>query len=147
MILCSDIRNGIVKSPVYLLFHKLIMLSFSQLSLMFRPLLVESRSHTIRETPVSLLDLDEVRPSSSSDRSVVILPQFEDQLKDLLGFDGGSVLSVNSNETVEQEDETSSYDDKNIDGMIQANLVNFEKQAPRCSLASPDCRLGLVKRR
>ncbi|KAL8534098.1 hypothetical protein ACS0TY_010204 [Phlomoides rotata] len=148
MILCSDIKNGIVKSTIYSLFHQVILLSLSQLSLMFRPLLVESRSCTIRESPVSLLDLDEV-DTSSSGRSVVISPRVSNQLKDLLTFDGGSMLSVNSNETVEQEDESysSSCDGKSIDGMIQANLMKFEMQAPRCSQASPDCSLGLVKRR
>lgn len=143
MILCSDIRSGVVKSAVYSLFNQLILLSLSQLSLMFRPLLVESRSRTIWETPVSLLDLDEVRDNSSNS-SIVISPRVADQLKDLLTFDGGSMLSVNSNETVEQKDETSSYDHKDIDGMVRANLMNFEKQAPRCYQA---CNLGLIKRR
>lgn len=150
MILCSDIRNGVVKSTIYSLFQQIILLCLSHLSLMFRPLLVESR--TAREKSVSLLDIDEVCTSSSGG-SIVISPQVSDQLKDLLTFDGGLMLPVNTNEIVEQEEErestdVSSYDHNKIDGMIQANLVNFEERAPRvCSPESPDCSLVLVRRR
>ncbi|KAI3467497.1 hypothetical protein Pfo_024160 [Paulownia fortunei] len=150
VMLCSDIKSVIVKSTIYSLFQQIIMLSLSQLSLMFRPMMVESR--TSCEKSVSLLDLDEVCSSSSGSSNIVISPGVDDELKDLLAF-GGPILPVNANETVEQEEERESTDissdeHKKIDGMILANFVNFEKQAPRvCSPESLECSLGLVKRR
>ncbi|KAK6160161.1 hypothetical protein DH2020_003542 [Rehmannia glutinosa] len=133
--LCSVIRSVIVKSTIYSLSRRVIILSLSQLSLMFRPMTVKSRS--AREKPVSLLDLDAVCSSSSgSSSNIFVSPGVDEELKDLLTFGGGPMLPVNANGIVEQEEESESTDvfsgehDK-IDGMIRANLVYFEEQATR----------------
>ncbi|KAK6139236.1 hypothetical protein DH2020_027021 [Rehmannia glutinosa] len=150
--LCSVIRSVIVKSTIYSLSRRVIILSLSQLSLMFRPMTVKSRS--AREKPVSLLDLDAVCSSSSgSSSNIFVSPGVDEELKDLLTFGGGPMLPVNANGIVEQEEESESTDvfsdehDK-IDSMIRANLVYFEEQATRvCANEPVECSLGLVKRR
>ncbi|KAL0334180.1 UNVERIFIED_CONTAM: hypothetical protein Sangu_1574200 [Sesamum angustifolium] len=151
MMLCSDIRNAVVKSTTYLLFRQIILLVHSYLSLMVRPMLMESR--TTCEKSVSLLDLDGVSSNSSS--NVIISSEADDQLKDLLTFDGGLFSLVNANKLVEHEEEKETTDvssgkPEKIDGMILANLMNFEEEATRvCSPGStqPGFSLGLVKRR
>lgn len=149
MMLCSDIRNAVVKSTAYLLFHQIILLVLSYLSLMVRPMLMESRRTC--EKSVSLLDLDEVSSSSSS--NVIMSSEADDQLKDLLTFDGGVFSLVNANELVEQEEEKETTDvssgkPEKIDKMILANLMNFEEEATRVfSPRSTQPGLGLVKRR
>ncbi|XP_011086532.1 uncharacterized protein LOC105168235 isoform X1 [Sesamum indicum] len=149
VMLCSDIRNAVVKSTAYLLFHQIILLVLSYLSLMVRPMLMESRRTC--EKSVSLLDLDEVSSSSSS--NVIMSSEADDQLKDLLTFDGGVFSLVNANELVEQEEEKETTDvssgkPEKIDKMILANLMNFEEEATRVfSPRSTQPGLGLVKRR
>ncbi|KAL0357950.1 UNVERIFIED_CONTAM: hypothetical protein Scaly_1480700 [Sesamum calycinum] len=151
MMLCSDIRNAVVKSTTYLLFRQIILLVLSYFSLMVRPMLMESRKTC--EKSVSLLDLDGVSSNSSS--NVIISSVADDQLKDLLTFDGGLFSLVNANELVEHEEEkettvVSSGKPEKIDGMMLANLMNFEEEATRvCSPGStqPGFGLGLVKRR
>ncbi|KAL0421338.1 UNVERIFIED_CONTAM: hypothetical protein Slati_3156700 [Sesamum latifolium] len=149
MMLCSDIRSAVVKSTVYLLFRQIILLVLSYLSLMVRPMMVESR--TTCEKSVSLLDLDEVSSSSSS--NVIMSSEVDIQLKDLLTFDGGLFSPVNANELVEHEEEKETTDvssgkPEKIDGMILANLMNFKEEATRvCSPRSTQPGSGLVKRR
>ncbi|KAK4402817.1 hypothetical protein Sango_1022400 [Sesamum angolense] len=96
MMLCSDIRNAVVKSTTYLLFRQIILLVLSYLSLMVRPMLMESC--TTCEKSVSLLDLDGRKKKTT---------------------------------------DVSSGKPEKIDGMILANLMNFEEEATRvCSPGS-----------
>lgn len=146
MMLCSDMRSVVVNSAVYSRSQQIILLTLSHLSLMLRRTPLESRT---KQKPVSLLDLDLVCNSSSSS-CTVISARVSEQLKDLLTFDEGLMAPVNSNEIVEREEERESTDceQKKIDGMILANLVNFEDEAPRVgSPEAPDMRLGVVRRR
>lgn len=127
------------------------MLSLSHLSLMFRPVMLQSRT---TEKYVSLLDLDDVTSSSSSGNSskVGISSEVDDQLKALPGFDGGLMMSpVNGDEVALQEEkgdisDVSTDEIKKLDGMIAASLVKFEEQALIRDY-SDECSLGLVKRR
>ncbi|XP_057774631.1 uncharacterized protein LOC130993662 isoform X2 [Salvia miltiorrhiza] len=152
VMLCSDLRSAVVKSTVYLRSHQIILLVLSHLSLMFRRTPLESRA-SCRKI-VSLLDMDEVCNTSSSNGSSsssrVISQRVADQLKDLLTFDEGLLMApVNADEmVVREEGRESTYEHKTIDGMIKANLANFEGEALRVdSFASPDCRLGVVRQR
>ncbi|KAK4429858.1 hypothetical protein Salat_1286500 [Sesamum alatum] len=150
MMLCSDIRSAVVKSTVYLVLRQVILLVLSYLSLMFRPMMIETRPTC--EKSISLLDLDEVSSSSSSS-NVIMSSAVDDQLKDLLTFGGGLISPVNANELVEHKEETESTDvssgkPEKIDGMILANLANFEEEATQvCSPGSTQPSSGLVKRR
>ncbi|KAG8366177.1 hypothetical protein BUALT_Bualt17G0049500 [Buddleja alternifolia] len=114
----------------------------------------QKQSRTTPVKSVSLLDLDDSSSSSSNTSNMVISPTVDNQLKDLLTFDGGLMLPVNVNEVVEQKKERessyviSSGDGRNIDGMILANLVNFEEEASRVySEGSVEYGSGLIKRR
>ncbi|KAL3631044.1 hypothetical protein CASFOL_024028 [Castilleja foliolosa] len=162
VMLCSDIRSVIVKSTIYSLSRQIVILSISQLSLMFRPGMVRSR--VTCEKTVSLLDLDELcssnsgsalgsSSSSSSSNNIVVSPKVTEELKDLLTFDGGSMLPMNAYGIVEQGKEKDvdvfSVGHNKIDGMIMSNLMNFEDQDLKVgSFESVDCNFGgLVKRR
>lgn len=80
LMLCFDIRSVIASSMFYALLRRLISLSLSHLSLMFRINIVESQFS--RKESVSLLDSDDSCISEPT------IPQmFEDQLKDLASFD------------------------------------------------------------
>ncbi|KAL8035761.1 hypothetical protein ABFX02_12G117700 [Erythranthe guttata] len=72
LMLCSGIRSVLAKSTVCTFSKYIVLLSLSQLSLMFRPLMVKSRSTTSCAKSVSLLDMDEV--CSGSGNSNIIPP-------------------------------------------------------------------------
>lgn len=139
---CFDIRSVIVKSTQYALVKRLLLLSVSQLSLMFRPKVVVNR--TAFDKSVSLLDSDDLSCSKISKSNIIA-----DQLKDLISLDGGLELAGVGSEILEQTDD----DDKenkygNIDTMMYANIMGFAEEAKRtsgggCMVSSS----GLVKRR
>ncbi|KAL6562617.1 hypothetical protein OROGR_003624 [Orobanche gracilis] len=152
VMLCSDIKSAIVKSTVYSIPRKIVILSLSQLSLMFGSKTV--KSHGTYEQTVSLLDLDELCSESSgstSSSNVIVSPGVYKDLKDLLTFDGGTMVTVNANGIAEQENERERgvFPDEHdkIDGMIRANIVKFEEKALRVCSTELGLGLGLVKRR
>ncbi|KAM7484257.1 hypothetical protein LguiA_000266 [Lonicera macranthoides] len=139
---CFDIRSVIVNSTQCALVKKLLLLSISQLSLIFRPKVVVNR--TAFDKFVSLLDSDDLSCSEISKSNIIA-----DQLKDLISLDGGSELAGVSGEILERTD----GDDKenaygNIDNMMYANIMGFAEEAKR-TLGGEFMvsSLGLVKRR
>ncbi|KAA8533124.1 hypothetical protein F0562_033343 [Nyssa sinensis] len=143
-----DIRSAIVSSTSYTLLRRLILLSLSHLSLMFRVNLVETQ--TFCEKSLSLLDSDDLSSSNDITKSQM----FADQLKDLISFDEVQELSGSSEEIYKQGDDSKERCDvlsenrQSIDKMILANVRGFTEQAEKTSqgeyLVS---RSGLVKRR
>ncbi|GFY91022.1 NHL domain-containing protein [Actinidia rufa] len=143
-----DIRNAIVSSTPYALLKSFVMLSLSQLSLMFRiNNTVEPRiSH---KKSVSLLD-----SALLGSKEMTKSRMYDEQLKDLIAFDGGVESSDNADMISEQEnysesrDGVSSEGNQTIDNMIKASIMGFEEQAQKASLEVPLLTSsGLVKRR
>lgn len=151
---CFVIKSAIVNSPVFSLVRQIIGLSLSILSLMFYPAKVQPR--TKYEKPISLLDLDDAYSSSitstSASTSLLVSPEVDNPLKDLLKYDGGLIYPVSSNQVVKQERVRENTDPSpakgnNIDDMILANLANFNEQVT-FNLHEPlECTSGLVKRK
>lgn len=136
-ILCSDIRNAVVKSTLLSLFWRFVVLGLSHISLMFRLRRIESR--TTHEELVSLLDCDEIGSGSTA-----ISAKVYEELKGLYSFEGKLMLPETFGGVVQQEKERGRSDDssgeiRDIDGMIQANLANFGE--------TTECSMGLVRRR
>lgn len=77
----------------------------------------------------------------------------DEQLTDLISFDGSLSVSENANEIIEHEAKRenaaiSSGKNRKIDGMIQANIERFVEKSGGVSLEeSLESNLGLVKRR
>ncbi|KAK4760470.1 hypothetical protein SAY87_005363 [Trapa incisa] len=133
---CSGIRNGIAKLPLFQLLGRLIMLSFSHLSLVFRICSVQKSTQRVESK--SLLDFDnknsyEITPSWGSQF-------YDDQLKGLIIFEGDLNLCSKS---AEDKGEVSSYPKEKLSHMIRANMVAFEGT----SKAFSGSVSGLVKRR
>ncbi|CAA0814155.1 NHL domain-containing protein [Striga hermonthica] len=152
VMLCYGIKSAVVNSKtVFSLSRQMIILSLSQLSLTLRPWMVKPRG--TREKTVSLMDLDELSSDYSSNsfsNNVMVSPEVDAELKDLLTFDGREMMVLTNG--IEEQENGESIDvllDKHnkIDGMIRDNLVNFEEQA-RNVRPSVECgSVGLVKRR
>ena len=118
------------------------------LSLMFRiNNTVESRiSH---KESVSLLD-----SGLLGSKEMTKSQMYDEQLKDLIAFDGVVESSDNADMISEQEDYSESRDgvssegNQTIDNMIKASIMGFEEQAQKASLEEPLLTSsGLVKRR
>ncbi|XAR65050.1 hypothetical protein NMG60_11009006 [Bertholletia excelsa] len=141
LMLCSDVRSGVVSSTAYRLLRQIITLSLSQLSLMFRIQTIEPQMH---EKPVSLLDSDVL---GSKEMIKPIKPQHEmyaEQLKDLICVCGGEEVPQGPSHTISEGEDDKHYilceGHQKIDTMIQANVMGF---AQNVSVTSSS---GLVKR-
>lgn len=145
LMLCFDIRSVVVNLPLYMLLKRLIQLSLSNLSLMFRITTVEY------QTPCRKPSLLDFGNSKSSKRMKV------DQLKDLISFDDG-VESLGSNLNVEAKDvgeenadfSVASSSSSKIEKMLQANIMGLSQQAisrRTSTLESLECNVGLAKRK
>ncbi|GER32261.1 NHL domain-containing protein [Striga asiatica] len=151
VMLCYGIKSAVVNSKtVFSLSRQMIILSLSQLSLILRPWMVKPRG--TREKTVSLMDLDELSSdysSSSFSNNVMVSPEVDAELKDLLTFDGREMVLTDGLEEQENGESVDVLLNKHnkIDGMIRDNLFNFEEQA-RNVRPSVECgSVGLVKRR
>ncbi|KAI5679174.1 hypothetical protein M9H77_10124 [Catharanthus roseus] len=145
LMLCFDIRSVVVNLPLCMLLKRLIQLSLSNLSLMFRITTVEY------QTPCRKPSLLDFGNSKSSKRMKV------DQLKDLISFDDG-VESLGSNLNVEAKDvgeenadvSVASSSSSKIEKMLQANIMGLSQQAiarRTSTLESLECNVGLAKRK
>ncbi|KAG5522259.1 hypothetical protein RHGRI_034442 [Rhododendron griersonianum] len=147
LMLCSDIRNAIVSSPLYPVLRSFIMLSLSQLSLMFRIKTVEPR--VSQKTSVSLLDSDVVES-----KEITKSQMYDEQLKDLMTFDGAVEPPESADKIFEQGDDNGnrnhvmSEGHQSVDYMIYANIRGFEEQGKGVAgEALVISSSGLVKRR
>jgi len=139
---CYDIRSVVVSSTLYALVKKLLNLSLSQLSLMFRPKVVVNK--TLCDESVSLLDSNDLSCREISKSNIVA-----EQLKDLISLDGSMELLNPSSEILEPIDDDKEKSNGNIiDNMIYANIMGFEEQGKRTTVGEfMGSSSGLVKRR
>ncbi|XP_034689088.1 uncharacterized protein LOC117916946 isoform X2 [Vitis riparia] len=160
LMLCFDIRSVIASSMFYALLRRLISLSLSHLSLMFRINILESQFS--RKESVSLLDSDDScisEPTIPHTSSKIFMQKkshrFADQLEDLMTFNGSSELSNATDRIFKEGDDDQGKRDISpetcgrIESMIEANFMGFVEQAKvttpveLCSSGNT----GLVKRR
>ncbi|KAF9626296.1 hypothetical protein IFM89_032145 [Coptis chinensis] len=126
VIVCSDIKSVVVS--FYFLVGRLVRMSLSQLSLMFRIPRVE-KQFLCRE-PSSLFSMD------GAVNHEITKPQiYADQLKDMMSFDEDLDVSEETDKTFKQGDEDHDKSDVStssngaIDAAIHANFVEFANQA------------------
>ncbi|KAF7123620.1 hypothetical protein RHSIM_Rhsim12G0122100 [Rhododendron simsii] len=147
LMFCSDVRNAIVSLPLYPVLRSFIMLSLSQLSLMFRIKTVEPR--VSQKTSVSLLDSDVVES-----KEITKSQMFDEQLKDLMTSDGVVEPPESADKIFEQGDDNGnrnhvmSEGHQKVDYMISAHIRSFEEQGKGVAgEALVSSCSGLVKRR
>lgn len=141
---CFDIKSAIASSALYALLRKIVLLGLSNVSLIFRVNILDTRISCTES--VSLLDSD-VLTSHEIKQSKV----YDDPLKDLISLDGslGLVESISEREDEKQGEDVLSGNHGRIDNMIEANFLGFVEESKKVNplerslLASP----GLVKRR
>ncbi|XP_077222363.1 uncharacterized protein LOC143856152 isoform X2 [Tasmannia lanceolata] len=133
--ICSDIKSAIAISTPYMLMGRLVCLSLSNLSLMFRVHRPENHSlrrepiyHCLKREPISLLDLDSTSNQCTSKSQI-----FADPLKDLMSLGAGfNALDVNKSiDQGEEKHDVSTYSHGKVDDMIQASISAFDNQAKR----------------
>ncbi|KAI8528346.1 hypothetical protein RHMOL_Rhmol12G0142600 [Rhododendron molle] len=145
LMVSSDKINAIVSSPLYRVLRSFIMLSLSQLSLMFRIKTVEPR--VSQKTSVSLLDSDVVKS-----KEITKSQMYDEQLKDLMTFDG--VVELPADKIFEQGDDTGNRNHVMSEGhqrvgyLIDANIRGFEEHGKGVAgEALVSSSSGVVKRR
>lgn len=123
------------------------MLSLSQLSLMFRIKTVNPR--VSQKTSVSLLDSDVVES-----KEITKSQMYDEQLKDLMTFDGVVEPPESADKIFEQGDDNGnrnhvmSEGHQRVDCMIYANIRGFEEQGKGVAgEALVSSSSGLAKRR
>ncbi|KAJ6960609.1 hypothetical protein NC653_038589 [Populus alba x Populus x berolinensis] len=144
---CFDVRNAIASSRLYVLSERLLCLSLSHLSLMFRINTVGSK--VLNKDFLSLMDSD------VSSHKVGKSQVYADQLKDLIDFNVQSQSSSSMSNILKlgeggQERCVASLDGYGrINDMIQANVMGFGELAKETTPVDVPLvgSLGLVKRR
>ncbi|KAJ6735146.1 NHL DOMAIN-CONTAINING PROTEIN [Salix purpurea] len=138
-----DVRNAIASSTLYVLSKRLLCLSLSHLSLMFRINIVGSK--VLNKDSSSLMDADV--NSHKIGKSQV----YADQLKDLKDFNvqSQSSSSMKLGEGGQERCDASSDGYGRINDMIQANIMGFGELAEETTPVDVPLvgSLGLVKRR
>lgn len=138
-----DVRNAIASSTLYVLSKRLLCLSLSHLSLMFRINIVGSK--VLNKDSSSLMDAD------VNSHKVGKSPVYADQLKDLKDFNvqSQSSSSMKVGEGGQERCDASLDGYGRINDMIQANIMGFGELAEETTPVDVPLvgSLGLVKRR
>ncbi|CAL1413637.1 unnamed protein product [Linum trigynum] len=145
--LCSDIRNGAASLKLYALLRRLLLLSMSHVSLMFRINNPVGSPPTPSKDFVSLIDSDMSNSSSSAKSDV-----FASELKELMPSDNSRLLSNTDEDNFKfgEADDTKTISVAGgIDSMIEANIRGFafSMKEPALLEGSVVANLGLIKRR
>ncbi|KAL9343984.1 hypothetical protein Peur_064415 [Populus x canadensis] len=144
---CFDVRNAIASCRLYVLSERLLCLSLSHLSLMFRINTVGSK--VLNKDFLSLMDSD------VSSHKVGKSQVSADQLKDFIDFNVQSQSSSSMSNILKLGEGGQERCDASLDGygrindMIQANVMGFGELAKETTPADVPLvgSLGLVKRR
>ncbi|KAJ6369585.1 hypothetical protein OIU76_027929 [Salix suchowensis] len=138
-----DVRNAIASSTLYVLSKRLLCLSLSHLSLMFRINIVGSK--VLNKDSSSLMDAD------VNSHKVGKSPVYADQLKGLKDFNvqSQSSSSMKLGEGGQERCDASLDGCGRINDMIQANIMGFGELAEETTPVDVPLAgsLGLVKRR
>ncbi|KAK9119652.1 hypothetical protein Scep_017745 [Stephania cephalantha] len=143
---CSDFRSAVANTSIYKVMDRLLWMSLSHVSLMFRIRRVDKQN--VRVRPVSLLDSDCIKEPVTSEPPLM----FGDQLKDLICFDGvlDAPKGLSGASELEGYSDVLTCNSKTIDEVIQANISDFDRQAMQFTLPAMGSIVGssgLVKRR